>query len=140
MVGTKHFNSSISFGTIKVANINGQNISKLFQTAVRIDRDAQIQGPVVFKNGVNVNSLNFTGNDMTLTGFVNGIDVKELDGSSLKITGDQDMKSATFHGGHLEVNRLTVNGTLDGYRIPEDVVTKHTEQEISGNYDILVTL
>lgn len=143
MFGTKYFNSSISFGSLDVSHVNGKNVTNVLENAVRIDQAVRIEGPVVFKNGVTVDHFEYSGQDMALTGYINGIDVQELDGSILKITGEQNVKSVTIKG-NFEVNKLTVNGTIDGFQIPDDLVTKHTEQEITGikqkNFQIFFVL
>lgn len=102
--------------------IDGVDLKAWYRDAIRKNSNEPIRGTKWFQAGVNITERLNAEN-------VNGIDLNTLRENLIWINKPATWQSA-FNFEHLSVNQLTIDGTINNYRIPEDFVPLNT----SGMY------
>ena len=112
--------------------MNDINFTEFVANVVTLTGSHTINGTVTFQDGVTVTNDAIVNGDVIVEDTINGVNISELFLNSLKTTGDQIVATKTITG-HLSVNNLTVQQFVNGLNIEKDLVTKYTEQTITGN-------
>ena len=118
-----------SFTDLNVTTINKINIADFFHQVVTTQMNHTFPDLIIFTNGINSDILHSNGNDL-LINTINGLPIlRRLDNETLKVEGDQTFCCLT--GEQFTVKHLTTN-MINFLSIPDDIVTKMTDQTISG--------
>ena len=112
--------------------MNDINFTEFVGNVVTLTGSHTINGTVTFQDGVTVTNDAIVNSDVIVEDTINAVNISELFLNSLKTTGDQIVATKTITG-HLSVNNFTVQQFVNGLNIEKDLVTKYTEQTITGN-------
>ncbi|XP_047132017.1 uncharacterized protein LOC100213957 isoform X1 [Hydra vulgaris] len=119
--------------------INGVDFKEFSQNLVQTNKDQTVVGDTVFQNGFSVLSNIHVSNHSIVNGLINGVNISNLNETTLKTNGNQVIGSKTFTG-TLTVNDLTVFEKVNGINLPDDLLTKSTEQTVLGQKTFLSSL
>ena len=126
--GLKTFAKNITaHGNIIVnGTVDDVDVSELDRTAIKINGIQNVTAPIIFSGNVTIErNLNILGN-------VNGINLTELRDDIVTKSGNQTITApVTFET--VEISNLTVNGTVNGIRIPDDLIPLDYDVDIYGN-------
>ena len=89
--GIKHFRQLVIDGPVLTKELlAGFRIDKLFDNYLSLSRDQSVNSNIVFLNNLDINRhLTVKGNVFTQNSVINGIDLRRLDSTIMKTTGDQ---------------------------------------------------
>ncbi|XP_066918679.1 uncharacterized protein [Clytia hemisphaerica] len=124
------FQHETMFIDLNVTTINKIDIDNFFNQVVTTKMNHTFPDLIKFTNGIMTESLHSTGENL-LINTINGLPIlRRLHNETLKVTGEQTFCCLT--GEQFTVKHLTTN-LINFLRIPDDIVTKMTDQAISGD-------
>ncbi|GFR31751.1 uncharacterized protein TNCT_78751 [Trichonephila clavata] len=134
ITGKKSFQNGIVAVNVNTILLDGININELYDQALTKSGDQEITGTKTFNGSIITN-------DIILNGLLNGNNVQDLAESIVRvdqpaiITGNK-----TFLEDVRMESMLTVNGRVNGLRIPEDLFLTDKSQNVSGTKNFAGTV
>ena len=132
ITATKTFHDFININNItSVIGANGVNLKEFSENLVQLNKEQTVEGETIFHNGFTVSNDIQVNGELIVTGYINGVNISNLNETTLKSNGNQVINSKTFTG-LLSVDNLTVYENINGLKLPDDLLTKTTEQIVFG--------
>ncbi|XP_035225568.1 uncharacterized protein LOC118198080 isoform X2 [Stegodyphus dumicola] len=142
ITGKKTFLNGIIADNVETKVLDGVDIDDLYNRAFTKSGKQTVPGTMTFNGGLQTNNI-------ILHGFLNGYNVSELAESIVRIDKPAIITGhKTFLDDVTILGALTVHGTVNGLKIPEDLFLTDIEQDVQGTkefrgtvtaYDVSVT-
>ncbi|XP_042145640.1 uncharacterized protein LOC120841893, partial [Ixodes scapularis] len=132
--GTKKFRNLIVEGPVTIRGLlNGMNLNFLKHNYMSVSKDQVVEARLRMPKMQVRGNLHCDGIE---TRDVNGMNLPLFLNSTLRTGGDQVLTSTCIFG-NATFNDVTVRGTVNGVRMPEDVFTKIRPNVMTGPLEIL---
>ncbi|GIX91800.1 hypothetical protein CDAR_5232 [Caerostris darwini] len=126
ITGLKNFQNGIVAGSVETMLLDGVDINFLVNNALTKSTDQEVFGVKTFSGGLVTSNI-------ILKGYLNGYDVAELAKDIVRIDKPAVITGhKTFLQDVYMENTLTVDGTVNGLNIPDDLFLTDVAQTITG--------
>ncbi|GIY08727.1 uncharacterized protein CDAR_24111 [Caerostris darwini] len=122
--GRKTFKYPVTFNNLIFNTIDGVSENDMNNWMLK-DTPQTVQGDVIFLNGFSVKNMN-------LKGYVNGINITDLDASIVKVNEPATIEGPITFESVISKGDVTLTGRIQGVDLSEEVVTRFGNKEITG--------